>query len=247
MPVFRNVFSKGLVICFLCALTLAIFYVAVDASSAMIVDVCANVYHVVDGDTFDAFPVGRIRLADVNAPEISTPAGLEAKKALAGLIEEYGPLVYLDVDDVHVMDRYYRIVAVVYLRVNETHLLNVNKWIVENGYAEIWDYVNEFNPNAWELYLYQREDPCRNVNVITSTVTSTIMETSAITRTVMTTVTVTDMLTSTVIMVIKQDDYVFHGPTITTLILFILITIMLLVLIAITRKSRSSKYRTHRK
>lgn len=29
-----------------------------------------SVYKVVDGDTLDAFPVGRVRLADVDAPEL---------------------------------------------------------------------------------------------------------------------------------------------------------------------------------
>ena len=33
------------------------------------IDDAATVYRVVDGDTFDAFPVGRIRLADIDAPD----------------------------------------------------------------------------------------------------------------------------------------------------------------------------------
>jgi len=40
------------------------------------VDMIAEVYKVVDGDTFDAFPSGRVRLADVNTPEVGG-AGLQ--------------------------------------------------------------------------------------------------------------------------------------------------------------------------
>ena len=87
------------------------------------VDATCDVYRVVDGDTFDCFPVGRVRLADINAPELNTPGGPEAKKALTGLV--LYKRVYLDVDDRYVMDRYNRVVAVAYVRYNETHLLNV--------------------------------------------------------------------------------------------------------------------------
>lgn len=116
------------------------------------IDVSAIVYRVVDGDTFDAFPVGRVRLADINAPELDEPIGAEAKEALSRLL--LNALVYLDVDDLEVMDRYNRLVCVAYLRYNSTHLLNVNRWLIENKYAEVVDYPNEFKPEAWSLYVY---------------------------------------------------------------------------------------------
>jgi len=114
------------------------------------VDLVATVYKVVDGDTFDAFPSGRVRLADINAPELSEEGGQEAKEALTNLV--LNRKVYLDVDDLHVMDRYNRLVCVVFIDYNSTHVLNVNKWLIENGYAEITDYENEFDPNTWTLY-----------------------------------------------------------------------------------------------
>ena len=58
----------------------------------------------------------------------------------------------LDVDGVDVFDKYGRIIAVAYMDYNETHLLNINKWLVEEGYARVWDHPNEFNPGTWELY-----------------------------------------------------------------------------------------------
>ncbi len=46
------------------------------------------VTRVIDGDTFDTgSPEARIRLANVNAPELGSPGGQEAKWALARLIE----------------------------------------------------------------------------------------------------------------------------------------------------------------
>ncbi|MCX8188033.1 MAG: thermonuclease family protein [Nitrososphaeria archaeon] len=155
------------------------------------IDSCAQIYHVVDGDTFDAFPVGRVRLADVNAPEIDTPEGKAARDVLIDLFEEYGPRIYLDVDDVHVMDRYNRIVAVGYLRYNSTHLMNINKWLLENGHAVVSNYDNEFNPDWWSLYLYHPGDPCRGLEISISTITTTSMITSTITITVSTTFTQT--------------------------------------------------------
>ena len=114
------------------------------------IDLVATVYKVIDGDTFDAFPSGRVRLADINAPELDEAGGQEAKNALINLV--LNKKVYLDVDDVQVMDKYYRLVCVVFIDYNSTHVLNVNKWLIENGYAEITDYENEFDPNTWTLY-----------------------------------------------------------------------------------------------
>jgi len=114
------------------------------------VDLIATVYKVVDGDTFDAFPSGRVRLADINAPELNEAGGQEAKNALTNLV--LNKKVYLDVDDLYVMDKYNRLICVVFVDYNSTHVLNVNKWLVENGYVQITDYGNEFNPNTWTLY-----------------------------------------------------------------------------------------------
>jgi endonuclease YncB( thermonuclease family) len=50
------------------------------------VDDVALVYNIVDGDTFDAFPVGRIRLADIDAPESWESGYSEAKDFLHQMI-----------------------------------------------------------------------------------------------------------------------------------------------------------------
>jgi len=64
-----------------------------------------------------------------------------------GLCE--GKVVYLDIDDFHIIDQYGRIVAVVYIPYNETHRVNLNQLLLKEGYAEANEYPNEFNPDVW--------------------------------------------------------------------------------------------------
>ncbi|MEM1844717.1 MAG: thermonuclease family protein [Ignisphaera sp.] len=185
-------------------ISMAIHYTIYLEGQDIEIDVCVDIYRIVDGDTLDAFPVGRVRLADIDAPELGTLEGERAREALINLVHRYGYRAYLDVDNVYVMDRYNRIVAVVYLRYNETHLINVNKWLVENGYASIDDYRNQFNPYTWSLYVYLPHDPCIEKIVtetithkVTTTVISTIPITTSVTTTVIDVKTVRDTVTKT--------------------------------------------------
>ena len=143
------------IIAFLSILLIIIILLSLTNSSTYTlnfeVDAVASVIEIIDGDTFDS-SIGRIRLADINAPELDEPGGYKAKEALTYIIS--GKTVYLDIDDIYGTDIYGRIIAVVYIRYNSTHLLNVNKWLLDNRYAEIDDYPNEFNPYTWSLYVY---------------------------------------------------------------------------------------------
>ena len=67
-------------------------------------------------------------------------------------------MVFLDVDDVNMDGPYHRLICLVYVRYNETHLLNVNKWLVAHGLADIVDYPNEFDPTTWTLYVEAPEE-----------------------------------------------------------------------------------------
>ncbi len=113
------------------------------------------VVKVVDGDTIDVEGIGRIRMADINAPELSTKEGQKAKEFVKSLC--LGKTVYLDIDDEKVVGKYGRIIAVVYLPFNKTHLLNLNAYLVKEGYAEVKDFPNEFKPEDWEVYVQFRE------------------------------------------------------------------------------------------
>ena len=106
---------------------------------------------VVDGDTFDVEGFGRVRLADVDAPEMDTPAGKAAKFFVeAWLLDE---IVHLDVDDIGVKDRYGRWIAVAYIEDPETgELVNFNAMLVASGHAVIKDFKdNKFDPGDWGL------------------------------------------------------------------------------------------------
>ncbi|AEM39064.1 nuclease (SNase domain-containing protein) [Pyrolobus fumarii 1A] len=176
-------------------------------ATAQRVDVIARLEYVVDGDTVRIVVVkacserfselvgfeGRLRLADVNAPEIDTPEGIKAKRALQALLAGHETL-YIDVDDVYVFDKYGRIVGVLLIDHNETTLLNVNAWLLERGLAEPRDYPNEFRP-TWPLYAPKTEAlaECREekeTRTVTHTVTVTITVTRTTIRNIVETVTV---------------------------------------------------------
>ena len=89
----------------------------------------------------------------MDAPESYEPGFDGATDALEGLIG--GRVVFLDVDDVSRTDRFGRLICVVYARHNSTHVLNVNKALVDRGRAVVDDFTNnEFNPSTWTTYTY---------------------------------------------------------------------------------------------
>jgi endonuclease YncB( thermonuclease family) len=129
------------------------------------IDCFADVDVVKDGDTFtianptiDEFVTQEndvveikdgmeVRLADIDCPEvrggnIEYEEGLEAWWFMYDNFD--GEEVSLDIDDIHGVDKYGRLVCVVYY--GDT---NINKLLVDKGYASIDDYPNEFDPNDW--------------------------------------------------------------------------------------------------
>ena len=122
-----------------------------------------RVIKVVDGDTIDialqdynssqiAEDVIRIRLADIDTPEVRGPKACEAgKKASAytrtWLLSNY---IFLDLDDKTGKDPYGRWVAVVYLAEDGQPGRNFNKQLVDSGHAVIENFRNnEFDPRRW--------------------------------------------------------------------------------------------------
>lgn len=116
------------------------------------IDAQGTVTYIVDGDTYDMNSVGRVRLADIDCPDHGEAGWQEAGDYLSSLI--YNKLAYVDIDDVYGTDIYGRTVAVVYVRYNSTHLLNVNKNLLVQEFATIWNFDNEFNPYTWDLFVY---------------------------------------------------------------------------------------------
>jgi micrococcal nuclease len=139
------------------------------------IDKTSTVTKVIDGDTFDISTGERIRLADVDAPEYYESGYSQAKEFLSSLID--GKTVYLDVDDVYTYDyngKGDRLVCVAYVDYDSTHLINVNKALLEEGHAVISNYRNEFNPYSWSLYLpKEAPEPTQPSSSITSMPTPT--------------------------------------------------------------------------
>lgn len=121
------------------------------------VDAITVVSRVIDGDTFDTTTKGRIRLADIDAPESGESGYTAAKTALSNLVD--GKTVYLDIDDVYETDPYGRRVCVVYIKYSSTYYQNVNQALLEAGVAVVDNYYNEFNPYSWTLYVHEDSIP----------------------------------------------------------------------------------------
>jgi len=102
---------------------------------------------VIDGDTIDVSGIGRVRLADIDAPEKWEEGYEEAKEFVENMT--LGKKVYLDIDDFYLVGKYGRIIAVVYAPYGNECFVNLNQMLLKEGYAEISDYYNEFSPYDW--------------------------------------------------------------------------------------------------
>ena len=125
-------------------------------------DKVAVVEWVWDGDTFRTTDDEWIRFADIDAPEEdeNITAYWDSKNYLISTIHNKN--VYLDIDDKYAYDQQGqgdRLVCVVYVEYNQTHCQNVNKALVENDLAVIWEHDNQFNPFTWDEYIPKNDIP----------------------------------------------------------------------------------------
>ncbi|MEN2975062.1 MAG: thermonuclease family protein [Candidatus Caldarchaeales archaeon] len=200
------------------------------------IDVTATVYKVIDGDTFDAFPVGRVRMADINAPELDETGGIEAKNTLADLI--LGRRVYLDVDDREVVDRYNRLICVVYVRHDPQRLLNVNKWLVEENLVEIVDHDNEFDPSAWNLYEEYGEHLELSAKTITVTKTVSIFSSETLVKEVTILSTTTVSHTYTILKTLTTTIARPELESINMMIIGVLVVLIAFMVVLLLRRKR---------
>jgi len=121
------------------------------------------VTNVVDGDTFDLriektdprilHEIERVRLADVDSPEMSAPEGPLAKEFTRGIL--LNRTVWLDIDDQTIGGRgpHDCLICVVYLNGSNGRPIAappINRILVDSGYAKVNDFdANEFDPNGW--------------------------------------------------------------------------------------------------
>lgn len=121
------------------------------------------VTNVVDGDTFDvtienadakvAYSVERIRLADIDSPEMKSESGPAARDFTFAVL--MNKRVYLDIDDFSAngRDSYGRLICVAYLTGIYGQPLaapNFNRLLVDSGHARLDNFTNnEFDPQDW--------------------------------------------------------------------------------------------------
>jgi len=121
------------------------------------------VTNVVDGDTFDVtiekadpritYGVERIRLSDVDSPEMNTAKGPDARDFTFAVL--MNKRVYLDIDDKsgNGRDTYGRLICVAYLTGFYGQPLATpcfNRLLVDSGHATLDNFTNnEFDPQDW--------------------------------------------------------------------------------------------------
>ena len=123
---------------------------------------------IVDGDTiwvrcykgFKANETFKVRFADINAPEIETVPGKQSKAFLERFFEKHSKHLLLCVDTKKIYGKYGRVVAVVFIPLNKSCYINLNKYIIDRGYAEPVDYYNSFHPWQWKREVICGKSPC---------------------------------------------------------------------------------------
>ena len=122
------------------------------------------VTNVVDGDTFDvtiekanenvAYRVERVRLADVDSPEMDSEKGPAARDFTYAVL--MNKRVFLDIDDLseNGRDSYGRMICVAYLSGFYGQPIaapNFNRLLVDSGFARLENFTNnEFDPGDWQ-------------------------------------------------------------------------------------------------
>lgn len=148
--------SLGKAVLLFAMMMLSLTLQAIHVVACMEIDMISTVMSVHDGDTFTLVTGERVRLADLNAPELGEDGSYEARDYLSSLVRQ--KTVYLDIDDKYRTDAYGRLVCVVYVDYNSTHYLNINKALIESGHAGARDYDNEFKPGAFVLFIPKDPD-----------------------------------------------------------------------------------------
>jgi len=153
--------KASLFLCILAGLTASVLLAA--AANAAVDEAWGTVTNVVDGDTFDvtvekpsdkvAYQVERVRLADVDSPEMDTEEGVAARDFTYAVL--MNKKVFLDIDDGSASgrDSYGRLICVAYMSgVYGQPIASpcYNRLLVDSGYASLHNFTNnEFIPKNW--------------------------------------------------------------------------------------------------
>ncbi|MCK9565469.1 MAG: thermonuclease family protein [Methanothrix sp.] len=127
------------------------------------------VTYVTDGDTITVEGVGVVRLADVDSSELAATGGPEAKEYTRNQL--LGKTVFLDQDNKTGLDRYGRMVCVVFLANADGTVKEIfNRMLVDAGHATVDDVKdNEFDPREWWETTGLNTDPIADKKFVGST------------------------------------------------------------------------------
>jgi micrococcal nuclease len=148
---------------FACLLLLCLLTIMPSIGLASLDEAYGIVTNVVDGDTFDvtmekasekvAYRVERVRLADVDSPEMDSEKGPAARDFTYAVL--MNKRVFLDIDDLSETgrDSYGRLICVAYLSGFYGQPIaapNFNRLLVDSGFASLDNFTNnEFDPDNW--------------------------------------------------------------------------------------------------
>jgi|WetSurMetagenome_2_1015567.scaffolds.fasta_scaffold13398_5 endonuclease YncB( thermonuclease family) len=159
----RSLCDFGAAAKFFCALLLCLLAIMPVIGLASLDEAYGMVTNVVDGDTFDvtmekasekvAYQVERVRLADVDSPEMDSENGPVARDFTYAVL--LNKRVFLDIDDLSETgrDSYGRLICVAYLSGFYGQPIaapNFNRLLVDSGFASLDNFTNnEFDPGNW--------------------------------------------------------------------------------------------------
>jgi hypothetical protein len=151
---------------------LTVFVVAAPFVSGSSIQADKNgvVTSVIDGSTFTVDTGEMIRLAEIITPNSSQPGFESSRSYLANMIQ--GKTVILDIDTRIISDQG-KLLCIAYLDYNSTYYENINKAMIENGYAAPTSVsTTEFNPSTWTWFISKQTTPTPTAQTTVAPTTS---------------------------------------------------------------------------
>jgi endonuclease YncB( thermonuclease family) len=128
----------------------------ISATNAVQINLVGQVSTIQDGYTFTLNSGQTIRLADIEIPGVIERGYEQAKTTLANLVN--GKTVYLTQSSLY-GDIDGRLICVAYVEYDSQNYLNVNKKMIDSGFATPLDTRNDFTPSTWTLLVPKNTQP----------------------------------------------------------------------------------------
>ena len=132
-------------------LSLISLFVTVYASTNVDIKMRGLVANVDSEGNLEVFPDSTIKflLADVNFPVNESEKLVSIERLKSRILDKE---IYIDLDDYYRADQRNQSASIIFLKYNSTHLMNINKYLLDNHFVNLNDTINEFNPENWILF-----------------------------------------------------------------------------------------------